>query len=133
MMRRYDWTSKLYEQIEAHASRAFCWGANDCCLFAARVVDAMCDSTHEATLSAKYNDEQTAIDYIGRSGGIASAVDTFIGEHKVKGRPIRGDVVLFDNENGETLGICLGQKIVAMGHNGVVYVRSPKVICYWSI
>ncbi len=132
-MRRHDWCEKLYEQIDAHLHRSFSWGDNDCCLFAARAVDAMCDSNHEMVLREKYQDEASALEYIARSGGIAAAVDTFIGSHKVEARPMRGDVVLFEGSNGETLGICLGRYTAAMGTDGVVYADRPKVICYWSI
>ena len=132
-MRRHDWSSQLYFQIDAHKERSFAWGDNDCCLFVARVVDAMCDTDHEMTLRDKYQDEQTALEYISLSGGIASAVDTFIGSHKSEGRPMRGDVVLFNGENGETLGICVGRYIAAMGKDGVVFADRPSMICYWSI
>ncbi len=132
-MRRHDWSSQLYLQIDAHKERSFACGDNDCCLFVARVVDAMCDTDHEMTLRDKYQDEQTALEYISRSGGIASAVDTVIGSHKSEGRPMRGDVVLFNGENGETLGICVGRYIAAMGKDGVVFADRPSMICYWSI
>ena len=132
-MRRHDWSSRLYYQIDAHKALPFSWGSNDCCLFAARVVDSMCDTDHEGTLREKYQDEASALEYILRSGGIAEAVDTFIGKHKTEGRPVRGDVVLFNGSNGETLGICLGRYIAAMGRDGVVYSDRGSVICYWSI
>lgn len=132
-MRRHDWSSQLYFQIDSHKDRSFIWGDNDCCLFVARVVDAMSDTNHEMTLRDKYQDEQTALEYISLSGGIADAVDTFIGSHKSEGRPMRGDVVLFNGENGETLGICVGRYIAAMGKDGVVFADRPSMICYWSI
>jgi len=132
-MKRHDWTHHLYEQIDSHLHRSFVWGDNDCCLFAARVVDAMCDGDHEMVLREKYQDEASALEYISRSGGSAPAVDEFIGSHKVEGRPMRGDVVLFDGANGETLGICAGRYVAAMGTDGVVFADRPKVICYWSI
>jgi NAD(P)H-hydrate repair Nnr-like enzyme with NAD(P)H-hydrate epimerase domain len=132
-MRRYDWAAQMFAVIDAHQDSEFAWGVNDCCLFAARVVDAMCGTAHEKTLSEKYNDEASALAYIKESGGIAAAVDTFIGPHKTQGRPARGDVVLFNGANGETLGICVGEYIAAIAENGIVLSNRLLVICYWSI
>jgi len=132
-MRRYDWASKLHEHIAANASSRFSWGDNDCCLFVARAVDVICDTEHATSLASRYHDEATAKEYIAQSGGIAAAVDTFIGPHKTEGRPMRGDVVLFSGSNGETLGICIGKHIASVGQSGVVMEDRAKTICYWSI
>lgn len=132
-MRRYDWASKLHEHIAANASSRFSWGENDCCLFVARAVDVICETEHAASLASRYYDEATAQAYIAQSGGIAAAVDIFIGPHKTEGRPMRGDVVLFGGANGETLGICVGRNIASVGQSGVVMEDRAKTICYWSI
>jgi len=131
--RRYDWASQMFSVIDAHINSPFEWGMNDCCLFVARVVDAMCGTKHEVELSKHYSDEASALLYIEQSGGIGKAVETYIGQSKTEGRPKRGDVVLFNGDNGETLGICLGQVIAAMGQDGVVHADRSSVICYWSI
>jgi hypothetical protein len=93
----------------------------------------MCDSDHEETLKSKYTDELSALEYIAQSGGIAMAVDTFIGTNKKEGRPKRGDVVLFKGANGETLGVCTGRYIAAMGSDSVVYEDRANIICFWSV
>jgi len=131
-MRRHDWAERMFAEIDAHADKEFEWGKNDCCLFVARVVDAMCDTEHQAALSKHYHDEQTALAYIQDSGDIAQAVSTYIGERK-NGRPSRGDVVLFKGHNGETLGVCVNRSVVAMGAIGTVRVARDTIICYWSI
>jgi hypothetical protein len=46
---------------------------------------------------------------------------------------MRGDVVLFNGANGETLGICIGRHIASVGQSGVVMEDRAKTICYWSI
>lgn len=131
-MRRHDWADQMHCVIDQHADAKFEWGRNDCCLFVARVVDAMCDTDHESALSQNYHDEETALAYIKESGDIAQAVSTYIGEPKT-GRPSRGDVVLFRGQNGETLGVCVDRSIVAMGAIGTVRVARDAIICYWSI
>ncbi len=133
MNRRYDWASQMYSVIDAHIDSPFEWGLNDCCLFAARVVDAMCGTAHEVELTKHYSDEASALQYIENFGGIAKAVETYLGKSLTDGRPNRGDVILFSGENGETIGVCCGLYIAAMGAEGIVTTNRSTVICYWSI
>jgi hypothetical protein len=132
-MRRYDWAAQMFAVIDAHQDSEFAWGVNDCCLFAARVVDAMCGTKHEKTLAEKYNDEASALAYIEESGGIAAAVDTFIGPHKTQGRPARGDVVLIHYNDRDALGICVGGEIAVQNTDGVAYIPRSAALKYWSV
>ena len=131
-MRRHDWAERMFAEIDAHANKEFDWGKNDCCLFAARVVDAMCDTKYEAALSQHYYDEETALVYIKESSGIAEAVSTYIGEPK-EGRPKRGNVVLIHFNNRDALGICVGSSIAVQTTNGVSYAPRNTVLKVWSI
>lgn len=131
-MRRHDWVERMFAVIDAHSGKEFEWGKNDCCLFAARVVDAMCDTEHEVALSQHYHDEKTALAYIKESVGIAEAVSTYIGEPK-DGRPQRGDVVLIHCNDQDALGICVGRFIAVQTTNGVSYARRDTVLKVWSI
>jgi len=132
-MRRHDWASKLHEHIAANASSRFSWGDNDCCLFVARAVDVICDTKHANSLASRYHDEPTAQAYIAQSGGIAAAVDTFIGPHKTEGRPMRGDVALIKHNDIDALGICIGRDIAVKTTDGISYVDRSAVLFYWSI
>jgi hypothetical protein len=132
-MKRYDWTRRLYGVIEAHKDTTFGWGQHDCCLFAARCVDAMCDTEYEAGLQAEYQDERSAMEYIASFGSIKSAVDSWLGKPQNLNFTQRGDVVLFDNDGRETLGICLGRDIVSTGESGLVSVSMVRAICSWAV
>lgn len=131
-MRRDDWVEQLWTAIENDAQTPFVWGQHDCCLFAAKVVDAMTDGSFVSQLQAAYQDEAGALQFIADQGGLESAVSGFLGAAKT-GRPQRGDVVMYDGENGETLGICAGSVIVAAGQDGLVNVRKARAIKYWSV
>ena len=132
-MKRYDWTRRLYDVIEAHKDTTFGWGQHDCCLFAARCVDAMCNTEYEAGLQAEYQDERSAMEYIASFGSIKEAVDSWLGEPQNLNFTQRGDVVLFDNDGRETLGVCLGRDIVSTGGAGLVLVPMDKSICSWAV
>lgn len=132
MKRRYDWAFQMHSVIDTHKDKSFEWGKNDCCLFASRVVDAMCDSSFEEELKKKYHDEQSAMDYINSSNGIKTAIESHLGIAS-NGRPKRGDVVLFENEGREILGICTGTKIISMATNGLAEVDRSTIVCFWEI
>lgn len=131
-MRREDWLDKLWVTIDALTLEPFVWGQHDCCLFAAKVVDAMTDSTHADTLATHYSDEPTALAYIAAEGGLEAAVSTYLGTAKT-GRPQRGDVVLFEGEQGDTVGVCVGSTIVAAGPSGLVSVPKRMTVKFWSV
>lgn len=133
MNRRYDWASQMFSVIDAHTDSPFGWGSNDCCLFVARVVDAMCGTKHQEELCKHYSDEASALLYIEQSGGIDKAVETYIGKPQVDGRPARGDVVLIQHNNTQALGICVGCEIAVQTTDGISYVDRSALLKFWSI
>ncbi len=133
MNRRYDWASQMYSVIDAHIDSPFEWGLNDCCLFAARVVDAMCGTAHEVELTKHYSDEASALQYIENSGGIEKAVASYLGESQFEGRPVRGDVCLIQHNDREALGICIGKEIAVQTTEGISYVDRSAVLKFWGI
>jgi hypothetical protein len=108
MTRRHDWAARLFDVIAAHDTRPFAWGVDDCCLFAARAIDAMTDRTLEARLGDLYQDEVSARALIERHGSLVEAITAILGETPQAVRAMRGDLVEFDGGAGDAVGICLG-------------------------
>ena len=132
MSRNADWVDQMFATIEAHADLPFEWGVNDCCIFVARVIDAMTGSVIEADLSAEYSDEETALAFIASHGSLEAAVSVFLGD-PVPGMAMRGDAVLLDGGDGPAMGIMLGDVIAAMGPNGFVYVPRGEALMRWAV
>jgi uncharacterized protein YfaT (DUF1175 family) len=132
-MKRYDWTKRLFDVVAAHKHATFAWGKHDCCLFAARCVDAMCETNYEAALKKKYKGQRSAAKYIASFGSIEAAVKSWLGNSQKAAFTQRGDVVLFDNEGQQALGICLGREIISTGETGLVSVSMDKAICSWAV
>jgi hypothetical protein len=132
-MRRHDWASRMFAVIDEHRARKFVWGADDCCFFVARVIDAMTDSTVEAQLYELYGDEGGAIRFIAQHGGMREAVSSVLGPAS-EGRAVRGDAVLVDTGDGQhALGICLGRAVVAMGPTGLKELPRSDVLAVWKV
>jgi len=133
-MRHEDWVDRLFAAIEQVSTETFAYGKNDCCLFSARVVDAMSGSDYAKRLAEMYHDEKTALAYINSHGSIQEAVKDWLGEPCVSlAYTQRGDVVLFNNEGRETLGISVGDRIVTVGETGIAHVPMAQAICSWKV
>lgn len=132
-MRREDWTDRMFAAFEAHADSDFEYGASDCVLFAARVVDAMCDTDYESRVSALYSDERSAIRALRDLGGLEGAVRSMLGEPTALAYLQRGDVVLIENSGRDVLGIWDGQAIVAPGLHGLTRAPLSQARLTWAV
>jgi uncharacterized protein YfaT (DUF1175 family) len=133
MMRRHDWASRMFATFDAHMRREFAFGADDCSLFVARVVDAMTDSTFAQQLADAYQDERGALRMLAKHGSLLSATMSFLGEPSTEPRPLRGDVVLFDGGIDDALGIWDGLHIIAMGEGGLRRVPRSEIKAFWRV
>jgi hypothetical protein len=129
--RRNDWASRMYAQFDEHADVSFAWGRNDCCLFVARVVDAMTDNDLEASIQREYSDEITALRFIQLHGGLAEAVSVYLGQ-PVEARATRGDPVMVRGEVDHAMGICAGPYVVAFGPNGLMRITRSEILKVWK-
>ena len=132
-MKHEQWVDFLFATIEKVTTESFAYGKNDCCLFSARVVDAMTGTDYAQKLAEMYHDERSALAYINSFGSIQEAVKDWLGEPTNLAFVQRGDVVLFNNEGRETLGICIGDRIVSVAETGVAYVSMEQAICTWKV
>lgn len=132
-MKHEHWVDFLFATIEKVTTESFAYGKNDCCLFSARVVDAMTGTEYAKKLAEMYHDERSALAYINSFGSIQEAVKDWLGDTTNLAFVQRGDVVLFNNEGRETLGICVGDRIVSVAETGVAYVPMEQAICTWKV
>lgn len=132
MSRTPDWVECMWEVIDAHEYAEFAWGVNDCCIFAARCVDAMTGTLHEIDLSEAYSDEASALAYIAAHGSLADALTHHLGE-PVGGRALRGDVVMCANGGTPCVGVCVGATVACMGENSMAYLPRSDITQRWAI
>lgn len=132
-MRRTDWLEKLLSSVEDWRKEPFEWGVNDCCMFAARCVDAMTDSDWVADLQSCYSDEATARAYIAAEGSIEASVTKRLGEPVPRLQARRGDVCLVEAETGQSLAVCVGGSVVGPGLRKQYALPLSEVICAWRI
>lgn len=118
------------------ASRApFMYGQHDCCLFAAFVVDRMCDTDYyeQIRMQFRYSDEFAAINIIDSNGGLYEMTRKFLGDPIPVRNALPGDVLLLRNDGKALLAILEGHQAVAAAESGVVPLPLTDAICAWRI
>lgn len=136
IQRRENWPEAFASALSHAQSKPFVWGENDCCLFACNCIEAI-TGTDLARTFRGYTTRDEAMAFIAGYGGLYQLAATICREHGVPEMPPlqarRGDVVLFEGGEGGTLGICIGDKIVAPGDNGLVGYPILKALHAWRI
>lgn len=133
MERPHGWFERLRQTLEAHERCAFRWGEFDCCLFAARCVDAMTGTNHETQLRQAYCDEPSALRYIADAGGLVPAISRHLGQPTQPKSVSTGDVVAFESGGQLVCGVVIGPFIVVAGKDGLVGNHLHKVRARWAI
>jgi len=132
-MRRVDWVSRLWDTMNVWHSANFDYGHHDCCLFAARCIDAITGTDREKELLTQYHDERTAMRFIAKSGGIVPAISERLGEPVDGYCARRGDVCLVPTENGDGVGVCVGTTVAVAAETGLEFYPLSTTIKHWRI
>lgn len=134
-MRREDWQPQLRAELERAASEPFEWGRTDCCMFAARCIDAMTGSTWETELRQAYQDKRSALVYLAEEGGLEEALTRRFGRPVAWWHARRGDLVLLPAVDGRgSLGICYGHTAAAvLPDRGLCYVPITSASAAWRV
>lgn len=129
-LRLDSWEKNLNEYLRTVGP--FEWGENDCCLFAANAVLAMTG----VDVSKPYRGYKT------RLGAMKKIKDLGVEGvwTKILGEPIhpkmckRGDVVLFQNGQEQSAGICVGTKFAAVAEEGLIMLPMQEhAIMGWRV
>jgi hypothetical protein len=109
----------------------FEWGKNDCCMFSANAAHCITGTD----FAKPYRGYKTARGALQRLKGIGvQGIATKLwGEPKGSLYAKRGDIVLFKSEDGDALGICIGDKIAAIGADGLVILPMSECLKAWSV
>lgn len=117
----------------------FEWGKNDCCLFAADWVERCTGIDPAAELRGKYSSALSAgrlLEEMGGVRGIIRAIGEPIGMKRIDGtHDQRGDLVVADTGNGESIGICIGSHAAFVGSSGLLFAPFDftKAVHCWRV
>jgi hypothetical protein len=96
MTRLTDWDIRFPHIIDAARRKPFEWGAHDCCMWAANVVQELTGIDYAQQYRGQYADETEALALLEAAGGIEAMLTNALGDRLPDVRQAqRGDVVLY--------------------------------------
>jgi hypothetical protein len=138
MSRRVDnWQIILASELAK--PRMFSWGSNDCCTFACDIIEALTGIDPAKTFRGKYDSAIGCFKEIKRQGyaGVDDAATTLFESYGFKTIPVlmaqRGDVVLANIDNNETLGVVSDAGAMFISYGGYVLVNPSEMQKAWRI
>jgi hypothetical protein len=136
LVRMDNWPGLLEVALQERARRAFAWGKQDCCMFAAAMVKAM--TGRNLARGFAYKGKLGAAKLLKREGGVEGLIEGIaarygLAEHQGVFYARRGDVCLIKLADGEALGICMGAKIAGAGPKGVEFVPLAQAKRAWRV
>jgi len=135
-MRSENWPEILAAELKKAAKKTFAWGSHDCCLFAADVAYAMTGEDYASEFRGHYSTSIGAAMALKKygAGSIKATLTTKLGEPLPPMQAGRGDFVLADAGQGDTVGICCGPQAAFVSINGgLLYLPMAAWICAWRI
>lgn len=134
MGRLVDWPTRLNDHIEEWRHKKFEWGKADCALFCLYAEKAICGSSRFDDFIGKYRSaagSARALLKIG-AGDLATSVGARLREIKVL-EAQRGDVALIDTPLGDALSLVVGDKVAAMGKDGLIFLPLMSAKKAWKV
>lgn len=121
--------------VHDHKSTKFEWGVTDCCLFTGDYILAVTGVDPAEPYRGHYSTETGAKRALLKYGTIENAIDDSGFKRVDFNFAKRGDVVLFDTELGQVLGIKWTGGVLGLTFEGLVVtpVRRADVVATWSI
>ena len=123
----------LGEYIKAATGRKFEWGNHDCSTFCAHWVFSNTDYDPMGDIWGRYDDEQSARDFILQNGGLLELWAKNMGVYTSS--PIEGAIGVLDIAGEHMMGIFTGERWIILMESGIKAIRLPsaKIVRAWNI
>lgn len=134
-MKKENWFELLLEYAECAAGVPFEWGSHDCCTFAAGAIEAMTGVDPMPEFRGHYNDKEGADEAL-KTIGKGSLYSTLRGKFGNAIKPAmaqRGDLMMADADGAPALLICMGERSMGPGADGLVYWPTLQCLRGWRI
>ena len=137
-----QWPERLERWAVAMRGRRFQWGEVDCVLAACEAIEAMTGIDISGTFRGRYADGGGAASIIaelsadGLRGAVSRVAENVGCPEILPALARRGDAVLvrtLNTEAPESLGICIGARVLAAGPRGLVSLPMSAAIAAWRI
>jgi len=134
MGRVVDWPDRLQAHIEEWRHKKFEWGKADCALFCLYAEKAICGSSRFDDFIGQYRSAAGSVKALLKIGGgdLAASVGARLREIKPS-EAQRGDVALIDTPLGDALSLVVGDRVAAMGKDGLIFLPLDAAKQAWKV
>jgi len=134
MGRVVDWPDRLQAHIEEWRHKKFEWGKADCSLFCLYAEKAICGSSRFDDFIGQYRSAAGSVKALLKIGGgdLAASVGARLREIKPS-EAQRGDVALIDTPLGDALSLVVGDRVAAMGKDGLIFLPLDAAKKAWKV
>jgi len=125
LQRTTGWEQRLFAYTSGMLAIPFDYGTNDCVLFAASCVEVMTGVDLATEYRGKYNTKAGALRIIAETGAdsLGDFVASFLPEKEVSFMQ-RGDLGIFEGEDGDFVGVCQGKECIGPTRLGLVRIKT---------
>lgn len=128
-----DWPERLAAFIEARRHEPFARGTNCCVSFAADCVLELTGHDHLGEHRGAFTSDRAALRLLREKGGMRAMVSAALGMPRHPATAQRGDVVLVEMEEGESLTVCTGPHLAGPGRDGLQFLPLSAGLMRWSV
>jgi hypothetical protein len=134
-LRLADWPDRLAAILQARQNAPFAWGQHDCALFAADVAEALTGSDPAATLRGSYSTdaEAEAVCPAGLEAAAAALLQAWGAPDVPPRLAQRGDLALVVWGNQPTMGVVVGDRVLAPGLDHLRSVPLAAALRCWAV
>ena len=134
MGRVVDWPDRLQAHIEEWRHKKFEWGKADCALFCLYAEKAICGSSRFDDFIGQYHSAAGSAKALLKIGGgdLSARVGARLREIEPS-EAQRGDVELIDTPLGDALSLVIGDKVAAMGKDGLIFLPLDAAKQAWKV
>jgi choline dehydrogenase-like flavoprotein len=136
-LRHESWPLLLHREIEAARRKPYKLGTHDCFIFACACAKAMTGVDYFAKWGGRYDSRVAALraikSYAG--AGLAEGIDKLLGAERRRTilQARRGDWILYRDQGGEHIGICMGARVFVLTPDGLGSVALRDCVTAWEI
>jgi len=134
MARLDDWPDRLAAHVEEWRHKPFKWGRYDCAMFCVYGEKAICGETRFDDYVGQYQTPKGSLRILRQigNGDLADNVAQRLSE-VAPPEAGRGDWALIDTPDGDALSLIVGDKVAAMGRDGLVFLPREAVKRAWKV
>ena len=136
MNRLEDWAERLDAVLMDAERRPFVWGEHDCCIFAARCVEAISGVNPVPDAIGAYSDKKSAYLWLrDHFGDARSMISLFLGDEIDPNFVQRGSVALIESDGSFSIGVIdlSGEWIACVDEGGLRRTPKTTATAFWSV